>query len=60
MNVTPKLTKDQAADVDLARQALEASIPDTDPANCIEHLGALEYHVQALLELITDLTGGVA
>ena len=60
MNVTPKLTKDQAADVDLARVALDASMTDTEPANYAKHLGALEYHVAKLLELITDLTGGAS
>ena len=59
-NRKPDLTPDQAADADLARVALEASMADTDPANYAEHLGSLEYHVAKLLELIADLTGGAA
>ncbi len=56
----PRLTADQAVDVKSAGAALGASMNDADPGNYCEHLGALEYHVQALLDVIADLTGGAS
>ena len=54
----PQLTPEQAVDVRNARAALRASMADTDPTQYGGHLGALEYHVQQLLELVDELTGG--
>lgn len=52
------LTPGQAVDVDGARQAVEASRADTSPAHLYSHCASLEYHVQTLLDLIGQLTGG--
>jgi hypothetical protein len=58
---TPKtiaLTRDQAVDVRLAREALQASLSDKTEGNDLRHRATLEYHAGRLLALVDELTGG--
>jgi hypothetical protein len=54
----PQLNEDQAARVERAREALEASRADDEPDNYGKHLGRLEAHLAFVFDVIDELTGG--
>lgn len=55
---TTPLTPDQAVEVRLAREALEASVADSSLGRDLEHRANLEFHADRLLRLVAELTGG--
>lgn len=55
---TRKLTQEQAIDVRLATEALQASKADPGAEPTIAQVSALEFAVTQLLAIVADLTGG--
>lgn len=55
---TVSLSPGQAIVLRLAGEALAASEAETDPDRYGLHTGPLEHHIQALMDLVGELTGG--